>query len=484
MSDTMAVETKSSEKIIPLCAKDQWRPINNIRSLAFIVVREILDGDFMKESLDKLITEHIPLLSSRIKPSDKDGWLQYHLISPLPKDYKKFGWSVSNVGSTFAESKLLPEQDSQNGIAILPDVTTLESCWIPADWPILRNQDRPETPFLLVHLTYYTDATIIAISIPHCVSDQLGLGSILISWTDIMRGKAPSPFINLPEDALEGDMTISKKELHKKYELRLKTKADRAGVLMGIVPELVIYPKETRCTLYFPVELIAGIRDRWQKEIQAKFGTKAANITNGDTIAGIIIKLGNLHRKRPKKQLFTSAVNVRGHHPSLPKSQKYLHNALIFAPSHAAISRSQPPASEIAYRTRLAIVDSLHPANIERSLAVARELYLHNTLMHICEPWEFSYGVTNWCNAWHGIDFSAASFNRRSEGGDGVEKVGEAVPAPLVFGHALERNHPIRLSATIMSKGEGGYWVDFAAPNKGMEAIKALLRDDANLETI
>lgn len=35
-----------------------------------------------------------------------------------------------------------------------------------------------------------------------------------------------------------------------------------------------------------------------------------------------------------------------------------------------------------------------------------------------------------------------------------------------------------------MSKGEGGYWVDFAAPNKGMEAIKALLRNDPNLETI
>lgn len=135
---------------------------------------------------------------------------------------------------------------------------------------------------------------------------------------------------------------------------------------------------------------------------------------------------------------------VRGHHPSLPKSHKYLHNALIFAPAHAAISRSQPPASEIAYRTRLAIVDSLHPANVERGLAVARELYLHNVLMHICEPWEFSYGVTNWCNAWHGIDFSAASIDKKRSEDGGVVKMDEAVPAPLVFGHALERNHPNR----------------------------------------
>ncbi|KAL9471789.1 hypothetical protein ACSS6W_009730 [Trichoderma asperelloides] len=371
----MSVQTKpSNEKVIPLSAKDQWRPISNIRSLAFIVVRDILDGEFMKESLEKLVKEHIPLLSSRIKPSRTDGWLQYHLTSPLPDNYDILGWSVSNVGTTIGESKLVPEQSSQKGITILPDVTTLESCWIPADWPILRNQDKPETPLLLVHLTYYTDATIVAVSLPHCVSDQLGLGSVISSWTDLMQDKELVPFIDLPE--------------------------------------------------------------------------------------------------------------VRGFHTSLPKSHKYLHNALVFAPTHAAISRSKPAASEIAYRTRLAIVQSLQPANMERGLAVARELYLHNILMHICEPWEFSYGVTNWCNAWHGIDFSAASIRRAEQGVEKMDEGDGAVPAPLVFGHALERNHPNRLIATIMSKGEGGYWVDFAAPNKGMEAIKALLRNDPNLETI
>lgn len=287
----MSDDIKPSEKVIPLCAKDQWRPISNIRSLAFIVVRDILDGEFMRESLDKLITEHIPLLGSRIKPSGIDGCLHYHLISPPPDNYKTFGWSVSNIGSTLGESKLVPEQSSHKEITILPDVTVLESCWIPTNWPILRNQDKPETPLFLVHLTYYADATVIAVSLPHCVSDQLGLGSVLSSWTDIIKGKEPLPFIELPESALEGDKTISQKELRRKYEFRLKTKADRAGVLMGIVPELVIRPKETRCTLYFPIEVIAGIRERWQEEIQAQFGTKAASITNGDAIAGIIVKV-------------------------------------------------------------------------------------------------------------------------------------------------------------------------------------------------
>ncbi|KAL6900387.1 hypothetical protein GGI43DRAFT_427475 [Trichoderma evansii] len=481
----MSAQAKASnEKVVPLSGKDLWRPIDNIRSLTFFVVRDVLDGEFMKKSLDELIRKHIPLLGSRIKPSGPNGWPQYHSISPFPDNYEIFGWSVNNIESTFEETKLLPEQNSQKGITILPDVTVLESCWIPADWPIVRNQDKPDTPLMLVHLTYYTDATIIAVNLPHCVSDQMGYGSVIRSWTDIMNGKEPLPFIDLPKGALDGDKTLSDKELHKKYQYRLKTKTDKAGVIMGIVPELVIRPKETRCILYFPVEIIGRLRDRWSKDIQAKFDTTAADITNGDVLDGIIVKFANLHRKRPKKQMFTSPANLRGVHPMLPKSHHYLHNALTYAPNHGAISRSEPPASEIAYRNRLAIADCLQPANMERSLAVARELCLRNITSHICEPWEFSYNVSNWCNAWHGVDFSAASIKRAGEGAEKRDEGQKVVPAPLVFGHALERNHPNRLSAFVMSKGEGGYWVDFAAPKKGMEAIKALLKNDPNLETI
>lgn len=40
------------------------------------------------------------------------------------------------------------------------------------------------------------------------------------------------------------------------------------------------------------------------------------------------------------------------------------------------------------------------------------------------------------------------------------------------------------VSSAVMSKAEGGYWIDFAAISKGMAAIRALLERDPNLETI
>ncbi|TFB00134.1 hypothetical protein CCMA1212_008194 [Trichoderma ghanense] len=495
----MGDKTKTlDEKIIPLSAKDQWRPINNIRSLIFIVVRSTLDSQFMKVSLDKLIRDHIPLLGARIK-TRPDGWLEYHLTTPFPPKYKLFGWSTSTVPSTLEQANLAPEHDPQRGITILPDVTTLEPRWIPAHWPVLRCQDTPDTPLLLVHLTYYKNATVVATNLPHCVSDQMGYGSVLKAWIDVMKGREPPPFVDIPPDGLDGDKDIPTKELFKKYEYRLRTKRERAEVLMGIVPELVVRSKETRCILYLPVAVISGLRDRWGRELKAKYGAEATDITNGDVIVGIIAKFANMHRKRTKKQVISGPANLRGHHPLLPKATPYLHNALIFAVTHTSISRSHPPTSDLAYAFRLAINNALKPAKIERGLAVSRELRKRNISMHICEPWEFSYGTTNWCNAWHGVDFSVASVRRtRSEEEGGGEKrqqqesdgSSETVDGtasssgPLIFGHSLERNHPNRLSAAIMSKAEGGYWIDFAAPNKGMAAIRALLERDPNLETI
>ncbi|KAH0493505.1 hypothetical protein TgHK011_000170 [Trichoderma gracile] len=499
-----------NETIIPLSAKDQWRPINNIRSLLFIVVRDILDESLMKSSLDKLIREHIPLLGARIK-TRPDGWLEYHLTTPFPPKHKLFGWSTSTVSYTLERAHLVPEPNPQRGITILPDVTTLEPRWIPSHWPVLRCQDTPDTPLLLVHLTYYKNATVVATNLPHCVSDQMGYGSVLNAWIDVMKGKEPLPFIDIPPDGLEGDKDISTKDLFRKYEYRLRTKRERAEVLMGIVPELVVRSKETRCILFLPVGLVTGLRDRWRRELKGKYGAEASDITNGDVIVGIIAKFANMHRKRTKKQVITGPANLRGHHPLLPQTVRYLHNALIFAVTHTSISRSHPPTSDLAYAFRLAVNDALMPEKMERGLAVSRELCKRGISMHICEPWEFSYGTTNWCNAWHGVDFSAASVRRTRNGEDGVEKKQQqqqqqesdgssrddertmdgtasssssSSSAPLILGHSLERNHPNRLSAAIMSKAEGGYWVDFAAPNKGMAAIRALLERDPTLRTI
>jgi hypothetical protein len=112
--------------------------------------------------------------------------------------------------------------------------------------------------------------------------------------------------------------------------------------------------------------------------------------------------------------------------------------------------RSHQPLQATGFRNRIqnSTRNTRYPATGEhgaRPRSGARAL----PAMHICEPWEFSYGVTNWCNAWHGVDFSAASI--KSSEDSVASTTDEAVPAPLVFGHSLERNHPNRCKFVIFT---------------------------------
>lgn len=63
--------------ITPLEPKGQWMPIDNIRTMVFIVVREILDEGALRDALDNLIRNHLPILGAGIESNSKARGLVY-----------------------------------------------------------------------------------------------------------------------------------------------------------------------------------------------------------------------------------------------------------------------------------------------------------------------------------------------------------------------------------------------------------------------
>jgi hypothetical protein len=100
---------------------------------------------------------------------------------------------------------------------------------------------------------------------------------------------------------------------------------------------------------------------------------------------------------------------VRGRHPDLPcgESDGFIHNSLHYATAHFRIGASTP-VSEIAYRNRQAINQALKEEDIEVGMSVTREMVRRGQPIHICEPFERFYSVSNWCGAWKGLDFRGA----------------------------------------------------------------------------
>ncbi|POR36052.1 Alpha-1,2-mannosidase family protein [Tolypocladium paradoxum] len=480
--NTTVGESGGDVKIIPLEAKDRWRPVDNIRSKLFFIVREALDGDTMRNALDQLIRDHLPILGASIELTGKGGHMAYHLPNTFSENHKLFQWSHETMESTLESAQLLPTKKSPpSGSAFFApaSVPDMETEWIPSDWPLERKFEKPNMPLLLVHITSYTDATILALSLPHAVTDQMGYASMVSAWLQLIDGQQPAPFLELSPGALDGPQDISREELRRKNRFRITSKAETLAALMGFIPDLIMNPTEVRRTLFLPATLVDDLRKRHNESLKAEYGEDRPTITNGDIIAGILSKFAYLARRSAKTVTLISAINGRGRHPALPAGRAYLHNCITFAITRMPSNTS---LSQLAYAHRLAVREGAKLENIERDLAVTRELCRTRSIPYFGEPFELSYSVSNWCGAWRQIDFGPA-----------VAKVGRAAadakPAtavPLIFGQSRERSShaPTRYVAHIMCKADGGYWCDFSASTKTMRLVEELLASDPQLQTL
>ncbi|KAJ5369881.1 BCL5p protein [Penicillium cataractarum] len=461
-------DVRSDVQIIPLKPLDQWRPLEEIRSLLFLVVRENLNEEAMRDSLDRLIREHLPLIGARIELKKSD--LEYRFPKPFPPAYLLFEWTNKTIDSSLGDTSLLPQApQSDSGPSFASsNILDMEREWTPSTWPVERKFEKPDAPLLFVHITKYTDSTIVALNLPHSVSDQLGFGSMINAWMQVLNGETPPEFVELSVDALDGPK-LSQKELRMKGKFRILSSRERATKIIPFIPGFVRDPKEVRKTLFLPVNLVDDLRERCMVKLKAKYGEDAATLSNADVITAILAKFAFLSLKDSKMVTLSTSLNIRGRHPALPADKPYLHNGLSFVVSRLPVAKT--PLAEVAYKNRLAVNEGLKLTNIERSLAVSKEMYKRQLQLHVIEPPGLSYAITNWCGAWRELDFGPAVVRTEDSVVDGGVK-GSAIP--LVFGHSLQRHLPTRFNGHIMCKAGGGYWCDFTAIPKTIAKLESL----------
>jgi hypothetical protein len=467
--------SSSDSKIIPLEPIDQWIPIENIRTFVFLVVRETLNEEAMRDALDRLIRNHLPILGARLETLPKNGALAYRLPKTFPANYKLFQWSTDTIDSSLADARLLPELpqvdcDILHGPCSIPE---LEGVWTPPTWPKERRFEQSDTPLLLVHITRYADATVVALNLPHAVTDQMGFGSLITAWMQLVKGETPAEFLQLEPGALDGLENPSEKELRKKNTFRIMSKSERARAITSFLPDLMLNQKEVRRLLFLSIDLVEGLRDRHTQALKAKYGEETPALTSGDIITALLAKLAYLGRKTSRTVAISSAMNCRGRHPALPADKPYLHNGTCFAPLHTP-NPDQVTLAELAHKHRVAVIEGLRLENIERSLAVSKEHWKRKRPHFIVEPGQLSLSCTNWCGAWRNIDFGPAVVSR--EDGGGCPRA-----APLVLGHSLQRHHPTRYNTQIMCKADGGFWCDFTVSAKRLPLVEKLLKSDPKL---
>ena len=283
---------------------DHHLPLPNIRTRTCFVVKARLDEDAMKNALDTLIREHWRRLGARLHLNTATGLYQYHTPQTFQPGYELFTWSTAtkagsiNAAAPKLMNKPLPEDcEGESGVAFLPCTTAYDAEFHPSWWPYEYSDTPADMPMMYFHLTFYDDATVIAINVPHLISDQLGLVSMVRGWMGVLDGKTPPSLME--DDPLPASLKwseMSNEDKHgQKGQLHVRGFGEYFFVAITFVPEM-IRQTEKDYTIFLPMTLVKSVRGRIEEELEAN-GNKST-ISDQDVLTAIMTKFAHIE-KRP-----------------------------------------------------------------------------------------------------------------------------------------------------------------------------------------
>ncbi|KAJ4252778.1 hypothetical protein NW762_010684 [Fusarium torreyae] len=465
-------------EVIPVPWIDQPTPVPNLRTRTFFIADHLVDGDALKNGLDQLIRNHWRKLGSRLVSSRENRQLEYHLPHQFEDDYTLFKWSTSTKDQSIRDNDVLSKIVSPgDGLAFLPSMDDVDKLLRPSDWPFERKDEPSNSPLLYVHLTFFNDAAVVALSCPHTLADQSGVANIVKAWLAVVEGKPPPKMVGYTDDVL-GHERFSKASAEmgdRKGRMRIRGKKDQALVVARIALD-ILTEKEESHAVFLPVELVHRLREKARNAFTNN-DKLAKDISNGDVITAIFTKFARMHATSNYNISLSQTINLRGRIPELEaeKGDGYIHNALHYATTNFAVSPSTP-LHEIALQNRKSVTKALEPTDIEAGVSTLRELAKYGQVMLICEPHHKLYAASNWCGAWQGIDFSKAAPKSYTAKNEKKEL--------LVIGQSKVARSPGRYRVSIMCRTKEGFWCDFAAPLKALVLVREHLAKDPWLESL
>jgi hypothetical protein len=146
---------------------------------------------------------------------------------------------------------------------------------------------------LYIHLSLFTDTTVIAISYPHTLSDQFGISNIMRAWFGLIRGETPPAMVGYDNDVLAGEKSYDdyvKDDRARTGKIRVRWPLEYVTVALGLIPELIWHPKEDSHILFFPHAHVQALRQRFSAELKER-NSDEPGLSTGDVLSGVLAKV-------------------------------------------------------------------------------------------------------------------------------------------------------------------------------------------------
>ena len=328
-----------------------------------------------------------------------------------------------------------------------------------------------DTPQLSLHITSFSNATLVALSWPHTLMDVMGQQALLRGWSLVLAGREEEVphVLGTREDAVCAAVNVAEKQ--EEFKLGKKQLAGwgllRFGLQFawGLLWNQVV---ETR-TIFLSKEAMAKLRSQTQEDLASASqdgGEELPFVSEGDVLTAWTTRAVVSSLPQPRPVTVLHALNARFRIPALVQAPGvYLQNMVVAACTFLSPEMATGPLGPIAMENRRHVMEQSTESQV---LAFLRKLQHgfnkgdnHDPALVLCgDPNAVLMPVTNWTRAdfFKTADFSPAVLSAVSAS----TQPRSNPPGTMVYQHAqsMRQGAATRNVVVVLGKDHGeNYWL-------------------------
>ncbi|KAE8135209.1 hypothetical protein BDV38DRAFT_285042 [Aspergillus pseudotamarii] len=337
--------TELESDIYPVHLLDDAKCLRGCPSYLFRF-NDVLDAKRLSDSLSRLLEiGDWRKLGGRFRRK-ADGRLEIVVPKQFSVDQPSLTFTHDVFHTSIEDHPLgrrLPKPTKSSSVFPLPsDLRTFAGPGAPVT---IKEIIQEQTPLTTLHITSFTDATIVVFSWPHVLMDAMGTRSLLHNWSLVLNGKEEevSALASARED-------IIGTELEKKEQTEdLLNDRKQLGPIRLLLFALRIFfqnisgPRFEERTVFIKGNYFDELKSRAQSEHShvacCKSEAKNAFISDGDVFAAWAVHMVALSEPGLRSISFYTIINARYRLPVLQRNprEEYIQNLL--AASYSNFSR-------------------------------------------------------------------------------------------------------------------------------------------------
>ena len=304
-----------------------------------------------------------------------------------------------------------PEATDDPSIQSGPDA--FESFSVSPDGPrSLRDYLSRDQPVLSLHVTSFTNATVVALVWPHAISGAAGLKQILLAWSTALQDEGKIPFLlGTREDVLDDCGTEADEQAPYHLEKSEIKGLAYVKLMSRLAWDLYRNPKVESRIICLPPKFISQLRLQISRDLEAVHGNSAPFVSDGDILTAWAARFVAQRRGGPRPLLVLNALDISSRLETLRGSEGvYVQNfhGVMYTSLNADLMKR--PLGELAHATRLSIQELATDEQIRAQLGIFRA-FGHKQMAPIYgDPDAHVVAFTNWTkfNMFNAVDFSPA----------------------------------------------------------------------------